>query len=269
MNIYPKTFCELVNSVRFTNKEDLKFIGTGNPAAQILIVGQEVALDPSLSENDKFHYKLHQANNILWERCIKENQDFDDVPIWGRGNKNYIVEDFSPLYPYKGDQKIHKSIKNGGTSQTWKNYQKLLSYVYPNKLSCDEIDFHKYAFVTEMSSRPSRKSPSKNSETLQSINNRISELLSCDFFMQFHVVIVAVGNYVSEKMYGIDLESTFNQKFIRTESSTKLRSEWINVHKSNERILLHCRQLAFCSDDLLIRLSDHIKEHLNLLNQKS
>ena len=139
MKIYPRTFRELVHSIINTDKDDFKFIGTGNPAAKILIVGQEVALDPMTSESDKFHYGLHQANNILWGKCIEKNQDFDDVPVWGRENKNYIPEDFSPLYPYKGDQKIHKSIKNGGSSQTWKRYQKLLSYVYPNLLTCGDF----------------------------------------------------------------------------------------------------------------------------------
>ena len=263
MSIYTKPFRDLVNSIVCTNKEDLKFIGTGNPAAKILIVGQEVALDCS-SKDGEFHYGLHQANNILWEKCIKDNQDFDDVTIWGRGSRNYIKEDFSPLYPYKGDQKIHKSVKNGGTSQTWKSYQKLLSYVYPGQLSSNEIDFHKYAFLTEMSSKPFPKSPERNVITAKSIKVRTSELLSHEFFTQFPVIIVASGNYVSEKMYGIDLESTFNQKFIGAELSATHKSEWINIHKSDERILLHCRQLAFCSDDLLIRLSNHIREHLKL-----
>lgn len=262
MKFYPRTFRELVNSIINTDKDDFKFIGTGNPAAKILIVGKEVALDPMTSESDKFHYGLYQANNILWDKCIERNQDFDDVPVWGRGNKNYIPEDFSPLYPYKGDQKIHKSVKNGGSSTTWKRYQKLLTYVYPNLLSCNEIDFHKYAFITEMSCRAFPKSPAKNPQTAQSIQTRISGLLSHEFFTQFPVVIVAAGNYVSKKMYGIDLESTFNQKFMRTEQSVTHRSEWINVHKSDDRLLLHCRQLASCSDDLLIRLSNHIKEHL-------
>ena len=65
-----------------------------------------------------------------------------------------------------------------------------------------------------MSSKPFPKSPERNVITAKSIKVRTSELLSHEFFTQFPVVIVASGNYVSEKMYGIDLESTFNQMFI-------------------------------------------------------
>ncbi len=260
---YSKEFYELVELLKQTKDESLKFIGTGNPSAKILIIGQEVALNKSDSDFD-FHYGLHQENAKLWSECIRQQQDYDDIEIWGRDCKNYVKEDFSPLYPYKGDQKIHKSLKNGGTSKTWLSYQKLLSFIYPNVLSDTEVDFHKYSFISEMSSIPFPKSPAKNKETAESIKIRTENLFTQDFFRQFTVIIVASGNYVAERMYGIDLQTIFNQEYVEIELSEKTRSEWINIHKSNGRLLLHCRQLSFCSDDILHRLADRIRQHLKL-----
>ena len=260
---YSKDFSELVYSVKDTNDENLKFIGTGNPSAQILIIGQEVALDPA-SEDFDFHYGLHQENSALWYKSICSNLDFEQVNIWGRNNKNYIREDFFPLFPYKGDQKIHKMPSNGGTSKTWKCYQKLASYVYPGLLSREEIDFHKHVFLSEMSSIPFPKSPAKNILTAESIRIRTSKLFPNKFFEHFPVIIIAAGNYVSDKMYRIDLQKIFNQQFIRQDPSEKYKSEWINIHEKEGRLLLHCRQLSFCSDNLLLRLANQIRAHLGL-----
>ncbi len=260
---YPIQFISLVEKYKDTHDDSLKFIGTGNPCAKILIIGQEVALDLS-KEEGRFHYGLHQKNVRLWSEAIDRQLDFDQVQKWGRGSKDYREEDFSPLCPYYGDQKIHKNPKNGGTSKTWKCYQKLLSYIYPDHLSNVEIDFHKYAFITEMSSIPYVKSPSKNGKTAESIQTRTTHLFSEDFFQQFPVIIVASGNYVSPNMYDIDLQSIFHQKFVSLDSdpSQKPKGEWINIHRTNGRLLLHCRQLSFCSNNLLERLAALIKEEV-------
>lgn len=258
---YSKDFIELVNSLNDTTNANLKFIGTGNPNAKIIIIGQEVALDPS-KEGFDFHYGLHQDNVNLWNDCIYKQKGYDDIEVWGRGCNNYIRDDFSPLYPYYGDQKLHKSVKNGGTSKTWKCYQKLLSLVYPGQLSETEVDFHKFTFISEMSSIPFPKSPAKNPVTAESIHTRITNLFSHEYFKQFPVIIVASGNYVSERMYDIDLQGTFDQRFIKIDSSASIKSEWINIHENNGRLLLHCRQLSYCSGALIMRLANLIKEHL-------
>ncbi len=256
---YPIQFISLVEKYKDTRDDSLKFIGTGNPCAKILIIGQEVALDLS-KEEGRFHYGLHQKNIKLWSEAIDRQLDFDQVQEWGRGSKDYKEEDFSPLYPYKGDQKIHRNPKDGGTSKTWECYQKLLSYIYPDQLSDEEIDFHKYAFITEMSSEPSAKSPSKNEKTAKSIRARTEQLFSEEFFQQFPVVIVASGNYVSPKMYDIDLQRIFHQKYVTSDLSKEHKNEWIHIHRANGRLLLHCRQLSFCSNELLCRLADCIKK---------
>ena len=258
---YSKEFIGLVNSLSNTDNANLKFIGTGNPNANILIIGQEVALD-RLKDGFEFHYGLRQDNVALWKDCINKHKGYEDIEVWGRSCNNYMREDFSPLFPYYGDQKLHKSTKNGGTSKTWKCYQKLLSLVYPWQLSDTEADFHKFAFISEMSSIPFPKSPAKNPVTAESIRTRTTELFSHEYFKQFPVIVVASGNYVSEKMYGIDLQGTFNQRFIKTEPSPTIKSEWINIHENNGRLLLHCRQLSYCSDDLIMRLAGIIKGRL-------
>lgn len=263
---YSKSFCDLVNSFfKEKNDENLKFIGTGNPSAKILIIGKEAALsEKNLSIDFNFHYGLHQDNTSLWAKCIDQNQDFDDIKVWGRNCKKYIREDFSPLYPYKHDQKLHRLPQNGGTSKTWKCYQKLISLVYPGILSEEEVDFHKYAFISELSSKPFPKSPAKNKATENSIRIRTTELFTHDFFQQFPVIIVAAGIYVSKRMYDIDLQALFNLTYVNEDPSEKDPSEWIRIYKSGNRLLLHCKQLSRCSNDLLIRLANIIREHINL-----
>ena len=260
---YSKSFCDLINSFKEKNDENLKFIGTGNPSAKILIIGKEAALSEK-TEGFNFHYGLHQENTLLWTKCIDQNQDFDDIKVWGRNSKKYIKEDFSPLYPYKHDQKIHRLPQNGGTSKTWKCYQKLISLVYPGILSEEEVDFHKYAFISELSSKPFPKSPAKNEATENSIRIRTTELFTHDFFQQFPVIILAAGNYVSKRMYDIDLQALFNQTYVNEEPSEKDPSEWIRIYKSGNRLLLYCKQLSRCSNDLLKRLAKIIREHINL-----
>ena len=68
---YSKSFCDLVNSFfKEKNDENLKFIGTGNPSAKILIIGKEAALSEknlSIDFNKFRHSNFGGISLILFE----------------------------------------------------------------------------------------------------------------------------------------------------------------------------------------------------------
>lgn len=170
--------------VRENNK--VKFIGYGNPDANILIIGKECAIDPK-HDKDNIYELVITKNREQWLSIINDTnkQNPDNIPYWF---STYPTEEkFSPLYPFKGQLFTQKKkIENKGTNTTWYNYQKLIDRInnHSGRTKADEIDFLKHCFITEFSgvcSLYSKKSP----EVTESIKNRITNLLNHPFSSLF------------------------------------------------------------------------------------
>ena len=164
----------------FPVNEEFKYIGTGNPFSDILIVGKEASI---LMSSHPKQYKDEIINNLMsWSNLA----DYDGKTIPYRDfNK------FNPLYPYKGQILRKDNGNNFGTSATWINYQKLLNYIY-NNTDNKEINFHENSFITEVNSTPSRKT---SNAITDSISFRKEHILSSDFFDSFPIVVLSGVGY--------------------------------------------------------------------------
>lgn len=243
---YRKEFIELIDSLKNDHNKNLRFVGLGNPNSKILIISKECSFDLDKEQN-RFLYKLENQNNLQqWIYNIENGIDLETLPCWENNPDLY-----NPLFPFKGqfNKVIHNN--NDGTSQTWMQYQKLIDKIL-QKDKPERIDFHKYAFITELSDVP-MPSSRKSKKTKESINIRCQKLLSHDFFKTFPVVIVPCGHYIRD--YKINLEETFNQSYQRTNDD----EEWINVHRNEDRLLLHTRHLSMCPNRLIERIAGYIK----------
>lgn len=235
------------------------FLGSGNPNAKILFVGKEAAIN-SIKATKQHEREI--TNNITdWVVNYQNNTQFSDVNNWFQ---NPI---YNPLYPYKG-QKNNIESRNkegdivrghGGTSKTWYNYQKITNKLYFDTAQNNDINFHEYAFITELNQVTgsySKEVPKKLRK--ESIEKR-KELFKEPFFKDFPITIVAVGHYVRD--FNIDLQDIFQMKFDEATSSKHsegLSNEYINVHYDNEqnptKLLIHTNQLSMVSNELLKRL---------------
>lgn len=109
---------DLIEDKKFqSDKEDFKYIGTGNPEAKILIIGKEC----SIHDNAEDQKKREITNNFeFWKNFVS-------------GAKDKNQNGYSPLYPYKGQKLLIRNSRtgdNGGTSLTWCKYQKLVNLIF-------------------------------------------------------------------------------------------------------------------------------------------
>lgn len=123
-----------------------------------------------MKENDMQYTFIKCAKRFI--TCIDE-EDFKGIPL----------KDFS-----------------GG--HTWRNYQKIVAGI-TNKYSSEIVDFHQYAFMTELNSVSSKKSK-YSLEAKDSIEKRTQQLLCAPFYRNFPITIVCCGHYLDK--YKINLE---------------------------------------------------------------
>src|SRR5690554_770419 len=117
----------------------INYIGTGNPLSQILIIAKEPSLDKNKTQ-DKGNIELLNKNLELWQR--DKHKILEEIPYRG---------EFSPLYPYKGQELKKDNRKNNwGTSVTWMNYQKLYNQIFPSSNMINRSEEH----TSELQSRP-------------------------------------------------------------------------------------------------------------------
>lgn len=246
---YSKDFRDLIACTKDT--ED--FIGYGNPNAKILIIGKEESFDIKKGENNIIYNQASKGNWKGWEEVIgNPSITPDSIPVWKDSGK------FCPLYPWKGDD-----LPKG----TWTNYQKLINCLYPEADAGKMTTFHQYAFITEFNDSPSKTSKRKDTEVQKSIKHRCENVLNHPFYKSFPIVIAACGHYVGD--YNINLEDIFNQKYIEPESIKIRTGEWINIHRKDNRILIHTRQLSNAfSFELIERIANFCKPYIEPL-QKS
>lgn len=238
-------FWQLLNQIDAQSKdkpEDFRYLGTGNPNAKILIVGKETSIP---SEPNEQQTREISNNFSDWKRIISNGEY--QTEKWNGSN-------YSPLYPYKGQQlKIHSSRTgdNGGTSKTWFNYQKLYNRVY-NMIDNQNIDFHEGVFITEANSSSSPKT--KDADT-SSIDFRKSSILKSNFFQSFPVVIISGVGYFEIIDSNNEIESIFGVKFIRKERALNNESQayWIHEGTKMPKLLINTRQLSIGVSDALIQ----------------
>lgn len=230
--------------------EDFKYIGTGNPNANILIIGKEASI--SKEQEDQFTQE-YKSNFEQW----KEIKDFDQSKIREHDWANHI-----PLYPYKGQ--LLKINRNGncGTSRTWLNYQKLYNLIF-NKVGNQKIDFHEGIFITEVNSTPS---PKTKDADISSIGFRKDILFRSSFFQSFPIIIIAGLGY-------FEISSTQNEimdifKLDSVEKRCALNKEnqpyWIHFSANRKRLLINTRQLSMnVSDALLQEIAEVVREFIS------
>lgn len=234
---YNRQFKDLVNDERWENQ----YIGVGNPNAKILIVGKECAIDPK--EQSVLYDRTFLQNWKDWHNNINNDIYFDSILEWQNDEEIFIK--YNPLWPfYKQRFKRLKKLKdgsfNGGTSNTWFNYQKVFN-LYRKRIGVETnseyIDFFKDCFITELSDicRPNNNNLSKDEKeaTKQSISKRYDLINGTPFFKRFDVVIMVCGGYADK----LNTDLMFG------------RAKVINTNPLNGHRL---PQLSFCISDKLL-----------------
>jgi len=208
------------------------YIGFGNPNSTILIIGKEKGFDiESAKENNYLNSQLFLesiANTDDWKKIIDNN-------IISSSHKyNPTSSHFkSALLPYT-DKK-----PDGG--HTWNKYQKIVDLIDKPKQKSINSFFFK-AFITEVNFRPSKlsKNPKEFGERL--------EFLKHPFFQSFPIVILACGNYLTDKQ----IKDVFDVQF-ESKSNTAKREKLIE-YSSQSKKLINTRQLSFDVSDEYLKL---------------
>ena len=279
-HLYPSVFQDLLKR----NYGSESYLGQGNPASKILIIGKECA-----GSNDTYEF----INNAkIWKTMSPEKiENWVNLPY-------YIPEKYHPRRPYLGQLLLENKKNNKGTSKTWKAYQLFMNLLLPPDLQVQakqELNFWEYCFLTELSSNCMAKSK-KNEITKESIKQRLSSkgILTHPFFKQFPIVILGVYRYIDwykeipiiknfdggimNYVYkGIIVSETeYNEKIKKSIPLFRInnkfkKGEFINVHESSDgkHLLLHTNHFVdnfqLRSEFWMGELADVIKEHLRKL----
>lgn len=225
--MYNKEFIDFVENCRLHNQ----FVGFGNPHSKILIIGKEVSGDEG-----NYH-----KNSVDWKLMIDQKE-----PI------------FNPLHAWKGGL-----VK--GTSNTWKNYQKLHDVIVKGSIDTDSskvLSFQDDFFITEMNQNPERNTgiAQKKDDFKKSLNRRKEIIINHDYIRSFPVVVLACSNYI----IGEEIERIFNVRFKEEEKCGNRNTFWTHYDESNKRLVIHTRQLSNnVTNDLLIKMGELIRQHLN------
>lgn len=277
-------FIELINSEykKLQNGEPCFYIGEGNPDAKILIIGNECAIaddNPRVqgkipdkcSEEKRREYKeriIAEDNVLQWhirlgQKDIEENIQCE---LHEPNPNNTPHNRYYPFFPWLGQKcTIRATDKEGnvirgekGTARTWVQYQKLTDCIYNREFNRNNlVDFHLYAFHTELSQIPLCSSSLADEQTGKNIRLRLDKLFRHTFFKKFPVVIIAAGHYLRDYVfkstkYNIEevfnIEEIFNVKYDGIYKLGNKNNEWINLHHGNDsnspQLLIHTRHIA-------------------------
>ena len=242
-------FKKLLDSLKkehTTVKEEYKYIGTGNPLSEILIIGKEAGLS---IEADQYRYEIVENFNF-WNN--NDNYDVEQI----KERSNY----YSPLYPYKGQiLKKDDGKGNWGTSTTWMNYQKLYNYIFEIKNN-NKINFHERIFITEVNSTPCKKTI--NADT-SSIKFRKEHLLSSSYIQNFPIVIVSGVGYFNVTENENEIEKIFKVEYseVRYAGNKKSQPYWIHWNDDKTKLVINTYQLSISiADDLLREVAEIIRD---------
>lgn len=265
-------FHKLLDSLRTATKnEEFKYIGTGNPLADILIVGKECGFDikePEQNGNDpeKYVRELEDYKKRLeqFEKEIIKNYEywcglksFDPAHIPERK-----YEDYHALYPYRGQDLKRDNGLNNGTSVTWMNYQKLINLILGDTNN-KKINFHEHAFITEVNSTPSEKT--QDADTT-SICFRKNHVLNSEFFRSFPIVIISGVGYFKVEKEDNEIERIFDVKFTEQKfASKKKQPYWIHWNADKTKLVINTYQLSIGVSDELLEAVAGENKHSGLL----
>ena len=190
--LYPSEFQDLLQ--RDYGSES--YIGQGNPASKILIIGKECAAPKILKDGKECIVPSPEfiQNASTWKRKSPENiENWVNLPY-------YMPEKYHPRCPYLGQLLLERKKNNKGTSPTWIAYQRFINLLLPKDLQVQprqQLNFWEHCFLTELSSNCMPQSK-KNKTTKESIEQRLGPngILTHPFFKQFPVVILGVYHYI-------------------------------------------------------------------------
>lgn len=209
--------------------------GQGNPNSNILIIGQE-----PFYENDT--YEKDEGKRIDY---IKKNYDDCCDPA----------------------RRINIPARKG-ISTTWKNYQKLIDIIYPDKpKEYSIIDFEKYAYTTELNKVP-RKNRKLDKTTIDNINSRLIFFEKSEFIQSFPVIILACSGYIINQNDNRQIDKTFHVSFEngRRYDCPDSSGNWFCTHydkKNPDRLVIHTRQFSmYMRNDLIKEMASEINNHL-------
>lgn len=238
---------ELVSKLsRLDVAPEYKYIGTGNPNADILIIGKEASINSNPQQK-----KMEIDENLNDWKMILSGNFPELVP---RNNRFY-----TPLYPYKGQKfKIYRGKDNGGTSTTWYSYQKLINSIFAI-IDNPNIDFHENVFLTEVNSTPSLKTVDADTS---SIKFRKESVLSSSFFQTFPVVIISGLGYFEVNDNFNEIVKMFGVEYLRSKLPDGKKSQEYFVHQSKDyqKILINTRQLGmYVSYNRILQIAEEIR----------
>lgn len=231
-NIYKDCFKKLVNDV-----PEETYIGRGNPNAKILFIGKEYSKP---AKGLKFDAEY-------WAKAINDKEEIKQM---------WTYEDKENLPP----------------GHTWKKYQKLHDYIFPDiKHSKKQFNFENRVFTTEMSEIPCKNTDTaqKNPEFKDKLKKRKETFfLNNEFLQQFPVVVLACSNYIKniDELDELrEVDTIFKVKFIEQHTVKDNYSFWIHhsTDKMKPKLVIHTRNLS-CDvpNDLLERMGQVIREFL-------
>ena len=212
--MYRQEFVDLVNHSNWRDK----FIGYGNPDADILIIGQEAA-DDKESKNYKEFYAPNQSQ---WKVTIENNclpQTVYEEP--------YEFPKFVPSFPFK-TQKATIRSGDGNSGATWYWYQRLHDQIYPDaKDPNGNINFFERIFITELNGEPRKNHKDKQENIKSQIAKRFDIMRETkSFWSHFKVVLFLCGSY-SE---AIDVDSA--REILATNPGDESASKKIELFES-------------------------------------
>lgn len=245
--MFSKEFNALINHAYSKSQEKFSentiiqpnpyFIGFGNPNSKILIVGQEMAIDPEKSpitlEMESYKNPEH------WKEIIDKN--ISDINYSFNGKNGFK----NPRKPY--DTK---------PSETWRNYGKLVEHITDKKLEKNQ-EFFEHSFITEINTVVSKTqkgySPDKERNTI----------LKHNFFKKFPITILATGHYLKME----EIEEIFEVKYSKEDSDSQAYLKFaVYLSADNKRILINTRQMSGFGRHKLE--GDDVDNYMNKISNK-
>lgn len=214
--------------------ESKAYLGSGNPNAEILVVGQE-----SANETPEPWYI---ANASDWNNIIADGKEFI----------------------------THGSAKKFPAGHTWSKYQKLHDYVYPEYYSGGNVNFEERIFTTEMSDNPAKRNSlaKKNGAFVADLLNRKTTFFREDFIQDFSVVVLACSGYIVNDDETREIDEIFKVSYAGDEFGKYTdysKGNWFYLHYNDEktRLVIHTRQLSTNVDNKLLEdMGRIIRDHL-------
>ena len=191
------------------------FIGFGNPNSEILLVGQEMAIDP---EKSPVTLKMESHGNPeQWNEIIENN--ISDINYSFNGENGFK----NPRKPY--DTK---------PTETWRSYGRIVEKITCKKLNKNQ-EFFEHSFITEINTVVSKTQKGYSPDKERNF------ILHHSFFKNFPITILATGHYLKME----EIENIFDVKYSKVDSDSKNYLKFA-VYRSadKKRILINTRQMS-------------------------